>query len=107
MDYMKGRHSQRGLRRGPRGDGVYRMARSDHRRLEARPPWAVAVKVGKKGDNPEEYDWTLCSGGPGDASGGSGRARGRLLRPERGRHGQMGRHANIRGGEGVNGCMVL
>ena len=39
---------------------------------------------------------------PGDASGGSGRAWGRLLRPARGRDGRMGRHANLRGGEGVN-----
>ena len=101
IDYMKGCHSQCGFWRGPRGDGVYRRHRCDHRRLEARPPWAVAVKVGKKGDNPKEYDWTLCSGGPGDASGGSGRARGRLLRPARGRDGRMGRHANLWGGEGV------
>ena len=33
----------------------------------------------------KEYDWTLCSGGPGDASVGPGRAWGRLLRPARGR----------------------
>ena len=44
--------------------------------------------------------YARSSGGPGDASGGSGRARGRLLRPARGRDGQMSRHANLRGGEG-------
>ena len=79
LDYMKGRHSQRGLRRGPRGDGAYRMARSDHRRLEARPPWAVAVKVGKKGDNPRKSTIRLYAravpgmhrAGPGERGGGS------------------------------------
>ena len=53
----------------------------------------------------EELDFTelyrVCSGGPGDESGGSGRARGRLLRPARGHDGQMGLHANLRGTEGV------
>ena len=39
--------------------------------------------------------------GPGDASGGSGRARGRLLRRADGRDGRKGRHANLRGREGV------
>ena len=58
-------------------------ASSDHRRLEARPPWAVAAQVGQIVMSSKAYDWTLCSGGPGDASGGSGRARGRLLRPGR------------------------
>ena len=77
-----------------------------------RPPWAVAVKdkVGKKGDNLKEYDWTSFMlgrcGGPGGASGGSGRARGRLLQyPQYGRRaarrGAKGVHANLRGQEGV------
>ena len=64
---------------------VYRP--SDHRRLEARPPWAVAVKVGKKGDNPKAQRVHLClkskiglyaravpgmhRAGPGERGGGS------------------------------------
>ena len=51
----------------------------------------------------------MLRGGPGDALGRSGRARGRLLRPARGpgRDGRKGRHANARGWEGVKeGGMV-
>ena len=62
-------------------------------RLEARPPWAVAAQGGQIVTSTKEYDWTSCSGGPGDASGRSERARGRLLRPAGGRG---GRHANLR-----------
>ena len=51
--------------------------------------------------NLQENSWTLSSGGSGDTSGGSGRARGRRLRPARGRDGQRGLHANLRGREGV------
>ena len=89
---------------------------ADHRRLEARPSWAVQLycvavkdKVGKtKGGHDNcRANWTLCSGGPGDASGGSGRARGRLLRPARGRDGQMGRNEILRRGEGVKLLFVF
>ena len=78
MDYNERTSSQPAwLPERPRGDGVYRMGSSDHRRLEVRPPaWAVAAQVGQIVTSSKEYDWTLCSGGPGDASGGSAGERG-------------------------------
>ena len=67
----------------------------------------MAAQRRKQVESDESYEQekslTLCLGGPGDASGGSGRAQGRLLRPEDGRDGQKGRHANLRGREGVRG----
>ena len=49
--------------------------------------------------NLQEYDWTLCSGGPGDALGGSGRARGRPLRPADGPDALGAVHAESPAGE--------
>ena len=68
---------------------------------------ALASIPGQIGTSSKESDWTLCSGGPGDASGGSGRAQGRLLRPADGRDGRKGRHANLRGREGVNATVAV
>ena len=52
--------------------------------------------------NLQEYDWTLCSGGPGDALGGSGRARGRPLRPADGPDALGAVHAkSLGGGKGL------
>ena len=70
----------------------------------------MAAQRGKQVESDEsykrkEFDFMLGprgSGGPGEASGGSGRARGRLLRPPDGRDGRKGRYANLRGREGVN-----
>ena len=62
---MMGVYCSLGSRRGQSHDAVYRGDPYDHRRLEARPPWAVAAPGGQIVTSSKEYDWTLCSGGPG------------------------------------------
>ena len=72
IDYMKGQHRQCGFWRGPRGDGVYRRHRCDHRRLEARPPWPLSAENSRTRCKLQERVGLYARAVPGMHRAGSG-----------------------------------
>ena len=69
--YMKGPRSRYESGRGQTHATVCRTAIPEHRRRESGLPWAVAAPGVQIVPSGKEYDWSVCLGGPGGASGGS------------------------------------
>ena len=102
IDHVQGLVFQSGSLRGQTQDTLLRLHMPCPLHPRVRAPTAVVRQEGLGHTSPQDKSWRSMSGGPGEPSGVTWRARGRPPGPDDGPDAQECANAISGGGEGVN-----